>query len=679
MLLLFLTRFFLLFTAMQPQHEVMIKNLRAELEQTEDVTRKIELYCELSKAHKNINPKTTISYGNKAVALARQAGNNKLLATAYNTTGSGYYLLGDIDKAVQLYYRALRIREKLNDPSDLSVSYNNIGNVYADQGNHKEALPLYKKALSLATTAQDTLMMSSALNNIGGVYIDQGKYDLALVYYREALPIKEKLNDKQGVLVSLINIGSAYNGKNDYQTALSNLNKAHVLAKALGSPHDEVYVLRGKAEAYLIAKDYEKALDNALSSMEMAKVYEGKYELRENAALLDKIYAAMGNFELAHHYLTLHTAYNDSLHNERAATRIVQERVKYETAQKDKENLLLRAEQELNLRKLEQRSIVQYFTIALLLLVCAVAYVFFRGRQHQSRVNTLLKQKNELIMHKNEALNQHQKILTEQAEQLHTQKEKLTQLNTIKDKLFSVIAHDLRGPLVALKGLLHVMAMGKVPADKQEGLFNSLVKGQQNVLWMLDNLFDWARAQMEGFESDPKPLPMRELAEENIRLLQPVASSKEVILENNIAPELLGCADKEMIRLVLRNLISNGIKFCKAGDKVTLSASVKKEMLLVSVNDTGIGMTPEIQQKLFGGGSYSSRGTANEKGSGLGLALCRDFVEHNGGSIWVESTPDIGSTFMFTVPLPPTVAKAEEPIELDLEPEHVEREKLELV
>ncbi len=651
MLLLFLTKIFLLIAMVQPQQEVLIKGLKAELEQTEDKTRRIELYCELSKVHKGINPRTTISYGNKAVELAQEQGNNKLLAQAYNETGSGYYLLGDIDKAVQFYYQALRIREKLADPVDLSASYNNIGNVYADQKNHKEALPLYKKSLSLATTAQDNSGMSSALSNIGSVYLDQGKYDLALVYFREVLPIQEKRNDKQGVLITLINMGDAFNGKNDYQTALSYLNKAHLIANDLGSPHDEVYVLRGKAQSYLKAGQLEKALDNALASMELARIYEGKYVLKENAAVLDRIYSAMGNYELAHYYLSLSTTYNDSLQNERAADRVAQERVKYETAQKDKENLLLRAEQELNHRKLEQRNVVQYFTIALLLLAGVMAFVFFRGRQHLSRVNKLLIQKNELIMHKNEALNQHQKVLTEQAEQLNIQKEKLSQLNTIKDKLFSVIAHDLRGPLVALKGLLHVMAMGKVPADKQEGLFNSLVKGQQNVLWMLDNLFDWARAQMDGFESDPQPMVMRELVEENIRLLLPVASSKEVVLVNTIDPTLTGFADKEMVRLVLRNLISNGIKFCKAGDKVTLSAKAKDDMLVVLVKDTGIGISPEIQQKLFGKSNYSSRGTANEKGSGLGLALCKDFVEHNGGRIWVESAVGVGSNFMFTLPL----------------------------
>ncbi|WP_461488797.1 tetratricopeptide repeat-containing sensor histidine kinase, partial [Pontibacter sp. HJ8] len=504
-------------------------------------------------------------------------------------------------------------------------------------------------------------------------FLAQGKFERALVYYHYALPIQEQLKDQRGIVISLINIGNAYTSKGDHAKALTFFNKALPLTEMIRSSHDKVYALRGRAEAYLLAQKYDKAIDNALESLEIAKGYKGKAEIQYNAAVLDKIYTAMGDYEMAHHYLTLYNAYGDSLKNEHSTNRIAQERVKYETAQKDQENLLLRAEQELNKKELEQKSIIQYFMIALLLLVCVIAYVFFRRRQHLRHINNVLTQKNELITHKNKALSQHQKALTMQAEQLQTQKEELRRLNTIKDKLFSVIAHDLRGPLVALKGLLHVMAMGKVPADKQESLFNSLVKGQQNVLWMLDNLFEWARAQMEGFEADRQPIVLRELAEENLRLLLPMAASKNIKLENNIAPELTAIADKDMIRLVLRNLISNGIKFCKENDEVTLSASIRQGMLLVSVQDTGIGITPEVQQKLFGRGSYSSRGTANEKGSGLGLAMCKEFVEQNGGAIWVESTPGSGSNFMFTVPFvsPDPAQKAP--------PSEAEREMQELV
>ncbi|WP_018478965.1 tetratricopeptide repeat-containing sensor histidine kinase [Pontibacter roseus] len=650
MLLLLLTRCLLLLSVLAPQNENVIKNLRAELEGTDKLSRKAEIYCELSSAHQDSNPKTSVTYGTKAVELAREVGDDKLLAKAYNATGSGYYLLGDLDSAVAYYYRSLQLREKAGDPKDISASYNNIANIYFNQGNYKEALPFYKKSLSLATLAKDTASMSATMTNIGNVFLSQGKFDRALLYYRYALPMEEGLEDNQGVLISLINMGNAYNGKGDYNTALTYFNKALPLAEKLNSAHDKVYALRGKAEAYLLAKRYEKAVDNALESLEIAQAYAGKVEAKHNASVLDKIYTAMGNYDMAHHYLTLQMAYSDSINSEQAATKMAQERVKYETAQKDQENQLLRAEQELNLKELEQKNIIQYFTVTLLLLACMVAYGFYKGRQHRGRINQMLTQKHELIMQKNEALSQHQKVLTMQAEQLEKQKEELKRLNAIKDKLFSVIAHDLRGPLVALKGLLHVMAMGKVPADKQEGLFNSLEKGQQNVLWMLDNLFDWAKAQMDGFEVDAKPIVLRELADENIRLLLPMASGKDIRLENTISPDLAGFADKDMIRLVLRNLISNGIKFCRAGDHVTLSAFVRQGMLFVSVKDTGVGITPEVQQKLFGKSNYSSRGTANEKGSGLGLSLCKDFVEQNGGTIWVESEPGKGSNFMFTLP-----------------------------
>ena len=651
MLFLLLIRSILLLSVLTPQPESSVLSLRTELEHTQDLIRKTELYCELSNKYRDSDPKTAVTYGTKAISLAREVSDERLLAKAYNATGSGYYVLGDYAKATEFYYRALRIREKIGDPKDISASYNNIANIYINQGNYDEALPIYKKALTLATVAKDTAAMSSAMTNIGNVFLSLGKHDRALLYYREALPMKEKLQDKLGIVICLINIGNAYIEKKDHRTALTYFNRALPLAERIQSTHDKVYALRGKAEAYLLAKKYDKAVDNALTSLELAQSYNGKMEIKQNAAVLDKIYTAMGNYEMAHHYLSLQMTYSDSLNNEHAANRIAQERVKFETAQKDQENLLLRAEKELSKKELEQKNITQYFTVALLLLVCVVAIVFFRRRQHLRGINRMLRQKNELIMHKNEALSQHQKILTIQAEQLEQQKEELKRLNAIKDKLFSVIAHDLRGPLVALKGLLHVMAMGKVPADKQESLFNSLVKGQQNVLWMLDNLFDWAKAQMEGFEADPKSLSMRELVDENFRLLLPMASSKDIKLKNTVDPDLAVFADKDMIRLVLRNLISNGIKFCKAGDQVTLSASISQDMLLVSVQDTGTGITQEVQQKLFGRSSYSSRGTANEKGSGLGLALCKEFVEQNGGTIWVESTPGEGSNFIFTLPL----------------------------
>ncbi|MHC2992506.1 hypothetical protein OB13_13265, partial [Pontibacter sp. HJ8] len=169
MLFLILIRCFLLFAILKPQNETTVKNLQAELEQTHDTIRKIEIYCQLSQEQLDSSPKAAVTYGIKAIALAKGTPHEKLLARAYNSTGSGYYLLGDLENAVDFYYRALRLREKIGDPKDIGASYNNIANIYIDQGNYKEALPIYKKSLSLATLAQDSVAMSGALTNIGNV------------------------------------------------------------------------------------------------------------------------------------------------------------------------------------------------------------------------------------------------------------------------------------------------------------------------------------------------------------------------------------------------------------------------------------------------------------------------------------------------------------------------------
>ncbi|MFD2247122.1 tetratricopeptide repeat-containing sensor histidine kinase [Pontibacter ruber] len=656
MMLLVLTRLFLFLPLFGPQDKNIVKQSQAE-QQTAVTDQKIENLLDVSKELRNSNPKAAVDSSKKAVVLAAKYGDKKALAKAYNSEGAGYYVLGDYEKAINLYYKALKIREQVRDSVGIGASYNNIANIHNSQAEYKKALPIYEKALSIATRTRDTTLLSGILNNIGNIHLAQENFDRSLAYYKRSLPLKEKLQDTQGILICLINIGIAYTGKGDHATALAYFNKALPYTEKINSLHDKVYILRGKAEAYLVAKQYDKALKDAHASLDLAKKYEGRDEIRITAALLDKIYTKTGNFVKAHEYLSLYTVYNDSIKNEQVANQIAQVQVKYETARKDKENLELKIEHKLHQEELEHKSIVQYFIIALLLLVCVVAFVFFRGRQRLRHINNMLTQKNELITQSNLALNEHQEVLTLQAAQLQKQKEELERLNGIKDKLFSVIAHDLRGPLVSLKGLLHVMAMGKVPADKQQQLFNSLVSGQQNVLWMLDNLFDWARAQMRGFEVNRVPIAIQELANENIRLLAPQAISKDIKLINHIAADPVALADKEMVRLVLRNLLSNGIKFCNIGGEVTLAATQKDGMLHISVEDTGIGMSEEVQQKLFGHSSYTSKGTANEKGSGLGLALCKDFVEQNGGTIRVVSTPGKGSRFEFTLPVAAIVSQ----------------------
>ena len=632
------------------QDTTKVHNLLYQLEHTNDTTTKCKLYCELSQEYRDSNPKLATIYGKKAIVYAQKLDDKQMLARAYNNTGAGYFLLGDYETATTYYYGALKLREEIGDSAGLRASYINVANIYASQGEHAEALTNYKKALRLAELNKDYVAASRALNNIGKVYQTLKDYDLSISYYNRALPLKKQINDTKGVIISLINIGNILNLKGYHISALSNFNKALPLAEQIGSLHDKIYILRGKAVSYKLDQNYEKAVQLGKQSLELARQLDEKNEVKLSAETLNQIYLAMGDYAKAHTYLNLYNLYNDSISSERIKNQIALVQVKYETEKKARENLKLMAEQKLHLKELEQKGIVQYFFIAVLILVCIVAGILYAGSSRLKRINAVLLEKNEQITRSSAILSKQKEALTEQATQLQSQKQELERLNGVKDRLFSVIAHDLRGPLVSLKGLLQVMAKGKLPADKQEQLFKSLVKGQQNVLWMLDNLFDWARAQMKGFEVEKKSLDIYELTDENIRLLLPIAYSKGISMDNRIQEGEMVSADKEMMKLVLRNLLSNAIKFCKEDDVITISAVRSGDTYTITIADTGVGIAPEIMPRIFGEGNYSSRGTADEKGSGLGLALCKDFIEQNGGTIWVESTLGAGSAFSFTVP-----------------------------
>jgi two-component system, sensor histidine kinase and response regulator len=648
-LLLLLSFLFLPFT-LAAQVVERIKELQDSLSLAESYQEKAIILYRISASYRSSDPKLALAYAKEAAPLAKKASNLKLLGSIMSITGTSYYSLGDYDNALVFCFTALRIREGIKDINGLTSSYNNIANIYNVKKDYNKALTYYNKALTLSNQHKNLSVFSSTLINIGNLYLSLDKYDQALAYYQKSLLIKEKLGEREGLIICYINLGLVYTGKKNYALSIHYFNKALPIAEEIGNVIDIIYALRGKAEAHLKTKQYTKAILNAEESLQLAKQSNAKDEIKSCASVLSNIYEAIEDYKNAHKYLTLYAVYNDSITNNSVTDQFAELQVKYETEKKAKANLLLLSKHRLHEEEQTKENMLQLLIVIMVVFVGAVAYVLFKGRQRLRHTYEALIEKNDRINLTNSVLNTQQLELVEQANQLKEQKEELQKISDIKDRLFSVIAHDLRGPLVSLKGLLQLMAIKGIPELKQEELFKSLVKGQQNVLWMLDNLFDWARAQMKGYEVKKQDLDFRNLADENIRLLLPIAISKDIRIENRIPENTIVFADNEMMKLVLRNLISNAIKFCNAGNLVVLSAFTINDVCTVTVQDTGVGMSEDVQQKIFRKSGYSSRGTAQEKGSGLGLSLCKDFIEQNGGTIWAESTLGEGSAFKFKLP-----------------------------
>jgi len=247
---------------------------------------------------------------------------------------------------------------------------------------------------------------------------------------------------------------------------------------------------------------------------------------------------------------------------------------------------------------------------------------------------------------------QNQEIL-HQKNILEKQKLELVELNATKDKFFSIIAHDLRSPITTLISLSEVLRtdMDLLGPKQQEEILQSLHDLSKNYLRLLDNLLQWARVQSGRMVPEPADFDLEEAIREVISFYKPYALDKQIrIVERNLSPVTVH-ADKNMIRVVLRNLISNAIKFTQPGGEVHISMLVKDSWVEVIIQDNGLGMSPDVMESLFRlDKTQTSQGTAGEKGTGLGLHLCKEFVMLNKGILNVESQKGFGSVFSFNIP-----------------------------
>lgn len=236
-------------------------------------------------------------------------------------------------------------------------------------------------------------------------------------------------------------------------------------------------------------------------------------------------------------------------------------------------------------------------------------------------------------------------------DQLTGKSQELEDLNKLKDKLLSIVSHDFRSPLNSLRGTLSLFLMGAISNEELNTLTEDLVERLDNTYNLLENLLNWAKSQMQGMKVYGKKINLKTISEDCVNLLNPIADKKIVKIQNNIYTPISAFADNEMVKLVIRNLMSNAIKFTTTGNKIILDATQDKDFVTISIKDNGTGISNENQEKLFKLESFSTRGTSNESGMGLGLLLCKDFVDKNGGKIWFESELEKGSTFYFTLPV----------------------------
>jgi signal transduction histidine kinase len=279
----------------------------------------------------------------------------------------------------------------------------------------------------------------------------------------------------------------------------------------------------------------------------------------------------------------------------------------------------------------------RYAMVGYLLLIALLIFLFIKWRERRLVAEKLMLEKK----------------IEERTEEIVRHEEKLKELNATKDKFFSIMAHDLKGPFSSLYSMSALLSTNYDMLDEPErrtGLSKIQQQGEL-IFRLIENLLTWSRSQRGGLVFSPVQLNLTKLVEVNVNLHKVGAIQKGIALRSQVEKDIYAYGDMEMTNAVVRNLISNAVKFTQAGRSVEVDVLELNEYLQITVKDQGVGISAENMEKLFRiDVKYKTTGTAGETGTGLGLVLCREFVELNGGKIWCESQENVGTAFHFTIP-----------------------------
>ena len=258
--------------------------------------------------------------------------------------------------------------------------------------------------------------------------------------------------------------------------------------------------------------------------------------------------------------------------------------------------------------------------------------------------------KNNDLQQKNVQIQLQADKIKENASLLEKQTQELTELNALKNKLFSIISHDLKAPMYAMRNFFGEVQQNNIPVRELKKMIPGVVNDLTYTTSLMDNLLQWSKSQMQSHAVYPQKVDVGNLIAETIQLLNRQSATKKIIIEADAAEGVFGFMDKDMLSLVLRNLISNAIKFTPEKGEIKIGVHENCTIVEVYVQDSGTGISPEALKKINGNDFYSTKGTANESGTGLGLKLCKEFMARNGGQLYIESKPGKGSTFSFSLP-----------------------------
>ncbi len=594
----------------------------------------------IGQCYRNLNNYSeSINAFKEAADISVEVGNYQNQAYMLMNVAINYEQINDNNKALEYSIQAASIFLQLDIKQGIAYAYNFIGSLHRDLGNINLALEYHLKAYEIYESLGNIGGLTTSTNNLGIIYDELNDNPKALEYYIKSLDLAIKTEDREGQAVAYNNIGFLRSKMKNYTEALVAFEKSLEISEVLKNFSSIMNTYNNIAWVYFRSGDISNAHKFVQKALSYSEYNTNLFYLAESNEILSKIAYKRGEYKKGYEYLSNFMSIKDSLFKVSSNEKYMEMQVRFETERKEQEIELLKKGDEIKNLELKRQKKLNLFWIIITILLVSFGVIIAFNLKSKQKVNHLLTQKNTELEQINRKLTESEQHLKE--------------LNITKDRFFSLIAHDLKNPFNALMGFSELLFSNYPNYSDEEKieLVKIIYDSSQNLYKLLDNLLQWSRSQLGSIMYNPELVPLFTIVDNELALLKPIANNKELKISVKIEEYLIVFADKNLVGVIIRNLVSNAIKFSHANDTIEIAAIEENNMVKISVADTGIGIDKSNQDKLFRlDTNFTSKGTADEKGTGLGLLLCKEFVEKNGGEIWLDNNDKKGSTFIFTLP-----------------------------
>ncbi len=603
----------------QNQHK--LDSLYKLLNDTKQDTIQMKVNRKIARMYMDNNQTKALVYFEKAKNIAQKINRTLELADNYYSMGYCYLGKGDLDKSLENYLQSVKYYEQIAYDPSLADAYLSIISVYSELKNFTKAKDYIHKAEIALVNSRDSFQLCSLYSQSGNVYLKEGKNDSAFYFMKKGLSIAKAIHDKGSEIVCLSNIGLAYKKSNQNEEALLYCDSALQLIKNREDNLFDLAVVYNNIGAIQSQTgNYNLAEINFMKSIQYAKEAGILNVEMENYNNLSEMYEKKGDYKLYAFYLKKYTQLKDSMFTDESKNKIAQLETDYIVGKKDVELLKKDAsiQKQTNLRNI-------FILVAFAMVVLLLLAVYF-----------------------NRFIQQKRKEAEAQNKLIHHQKDELHNLNQVKDRLFSVISHDLRNPLNTLQSYLMLSDNESIAADKRLLFKNQSIQAVAQTGNLLDNLLTWANMQIRDTTPKIVPLNIQSIVQDVTDLLQPQAQQKGIQMNVNVEDIKL-ISDAAILSIALRNIMTNAVKFSYENGYVFIEGKKIETSYILSIKDTGIGMSvQQIQQIQEYKNTSSASGTKGEEGSGLGLFLVKQLLGKINVPLQIESEEGKGSTFILT-------------------------------